>query len=109
MVDRLKELIKFKGFQVAPAELEGCCSATRRSPTPPWSDCPTRRRARCPSGTSCSSPDRSASGEDILAFVAGEVASFKQLRQVVFIDAVPKSASGKILRRVLKEQAAAIS
>jgi len=53
--------------------------------------------------------DRPASGEDILAFVAGEVASFKQLRQVVFIDAVPKSASGKILRRVLKEQAAATS
>ena len=39
--------------------------------------------------------------------MAGEVASFKQLRQVVFIDAVPKSASGKILRRLLKEQAAA--
>jgi acyl-coenzyme A synthetase/AMP-(fatty) acid ligase len=51
-------------------------------------------------------PDQHASDDELLTFVAGEVASFKRLHQVVFIDAVPKSASGKILRRVLKEQAA---
>jgi acyl-coenzyme A synthetase/AMP-(fatty) acid ligase len=38
--------------------------------------------------------------------VADQVASYKQLRRVVFVDAIPKSPSGKILRRILKEQAA---
>ena len=42
--------------------------------------------------------------DDIAAFVAGQVATYKQLREVHFIDAVPKSASGKILRRMLRDQ-----
>lgn len=42
--------------------------------------------------------------KDLMAFVAGQVASFKQIRQIRFTDAVPKSASGKILRRVLRDQ-----
>jgi acyl-coenzyme A synthetase/AMP-(fatty) acid ligase len=46
------------------------------------------------------------SAADIQAFVAGKVASYKQVRQVTFLDAIPKSASGKILRRVLRDQAA---
>jgi acyl-coenzyme A synthetase/AMP-(fatty) acid ligase len=42
--------------------------------------------------------------KELMTFVAGQVASFKQVRQIRFIDAVPKSASGKILRRVLRDQ-----
>jgi acyl-coenzyme A synthetase/AMP-(fatty) acid ligase len=42
---------------------------------------------------------------DIQLFVADKVASYKQIRKVTFIDAIPKSASGKILRRVLRHQA----
>ena len=42
---------------------------------------------------------------DIQRFVADKVASYKQIRKVTFIDAIPKSASGKILRRVLRDQA----
>jgi len=45
-----------------------------------------------------------STAEDIKAFVAGKVASYKKLRAVEFIDAIPKSASGKILRRVLAER-----
>jgi acyl-coenzyme A synthetase/AMP-(fatty) acid ligase len=52
-------------------------------------------------------PDKEASPTEIQEFVAGQVASYKQLRRVVIVDAVPKSPSGKILRRVLKDQAAA--
>jgi acyl-coenzyme A synthetase/AMP-(fatty) acid ligase len=47
----------------------------------------------------------SASATEIQAHVAGQVASYKQIRRIEFIEAVPKSASGKILRRVLKDQA----
>ena len=48
-------------------------------------------------------PGATATEADVMAFVAGQVASYKQLRRVTFIDAVPKSASGKILRRLLKD------
>jgi 4-coumarate--CoA ligase len=41
----------------------------------------------------------------VAGFVAGQVASFKQLRRVTVVEAIPKSASGKILRRVLRDQA----
>ena len=47
-----------------------------------------------------------ATAHDIQAFVAEKVASYKQIRKVTFTDAIPKSASGKILRRVLRDQAA---
>jgi acyl-CoA synthetase (AMP-forming)/AMP-acid ligase II len=109
VVDRLKELIKFKGFQVAPAELEGVLLSHPAVADAAVVGLPHEEAGEVPVGFVVLKPGRSASDEDILAFVAGEVASFKQLRQVVFIDAVPKSASGKILRRVLREQAAATS
>ena len=44
-----------------------------------------------------------ASGQEIQDFVAGQVAHYKQIREVIFIDAIPKSASGKILRRLLRD------
>ena len=50
-------------------------------------------------------PDRNPTEAEVRAFVAGQVATYKQLQRVTFVDAVPKSASGKILRRVLRDQA----
>ena len=90
VVDRLKELIKFKGFQVAPAELEGVLLSHPAVADAAVVGLPDEEAGEVPVGFVVLKPDRSASGEDILAFVAGEVASFKQLRQVVFIDAVPE-------------------
>jgi 4-coumarate--CoA ligase len=107
VVDRLKELIKYKGFQVAPAELEGVLLSHPAIADAAVVGLPDEEAGEVPVGYVVLKPDRAASGAEILTFVAGEVASFKQLRQVVFVDAVPKSASGKILRRVLREQAAA--
>jgi acyl-CoA synthetase (AMP-forming)/AMP-acid ligase II len=109
VVDRLKELIKYKGFQVAPAELEGVLLSHPAVADAAVVGLPDEEAGEVPVGYVVLKPDRTASGAEILTFVAGEVASFKQLRQVVFVDAVPKSASGKILRRVLREQAAASS
>ena len=51
-------------------------------------------------------PGQEATADDIQGFVAEQVASYKQIRKLTFIDAIPKSASGKILRRVLRDQAA---
>ena len=47
---------------------------------------------------------QSPTAEEIIEFIAGQVATFKQIRQVQFVDSIPKNASGKILRRVLIEQ-----
>jgi acyl-coenzyme A synthetase/AMP-(fatty) acid ligase len=49
-------------------------------------------------------PGASASETELMRFVAERVATYKQVRMVTFIDAIPKNPSGKILRRVLKEQ-----
>ena len=50
-------------------------------------------------------PQVEATAEEIESFVAGRVATYKQLRRVTFVEAIPKSASGKILRRVLRDEA----
>jgi 4-coumarate--CoA ligase len=107
VVDRLKELIKYKGFQVAPAELEGILLTHPALADAAVVGLPDEEAGEVPVGYVVLKPDQSASPEDIQEFVAGQVASYKQLRNVVIIDAVPKSPSGKILRRVLKDQAAA--
>ena len=107
IVDRLKELIKYKGYQVPPAELEalllthpGIADAAVIGVHDPESgeEVPKAFVVRQP-GT-----DRTAdlTAEEIMAFVAGQVAPYKKVRQVEFIEAVPKSAAGKILRKELR-------
>ena len=50
-------------------------------------------------------PDHDPTADDIMDFVAGQVATYKQIKMVTFVEEIPKSASGKILRRFLREQA----
>jgi 4-coumarate--CoA ligase len=107
VVDRLKELIKYKGFQVAPAELEGILLTHPAVADAAVVGIPDDEAGEVPVGYVVLKPDQSASPDEIQEFVGGQVATFKQLRSVVIIDAVPKSPSGKILRRLLKDQAAA--
>jgi acyl-coenzyme A synthetase/AMP-(fatty) acid ligase len=52
-------------------------------------------------------PDAGVDEEAITSFVANQVAHYKQLRKVTFVEEIPKSASGKVLRRVLRENATA--
>ena len=54
-------------------------------------------------------PGQEATGEELMDFVAGQVSTYKQVRSVEFIDEVPKSLSGKILRRVLRDRDAAVT
>ncbi len=102
VVDRLKELIKYKGFQVPPAELEALLLTHPSVADAAVVGLPDEEAGEIPVGFVVLKPGESVSEADVMAFVAGQVASYKQLRRVTFIDAVPKSASGKILRRMLK-------
>ncbi|GKT48210.1 putative acyl-coenzyme A synthetase [Colletotrichum spaethianum] len=100
-VDRKKELIKYKGFQVAPAELESLLVTH-----PKIQDAAVigieGEGTELPRAYVVADKNQ-ISAEDIQKWVAEQVASYKKLRGgVVFIDAIPKSASGKILRKDLR-------
>jgi acyl-CoA synthetase (AMP-forming)/AMP-acid ligase II len=104
IVDRTKELIKYKGMQVAPAELEALLLTH-----PAVLDCAVFRKddaeaGEVPKACVVLKPDgaaRATSAEELMTFVAGRVAPHKRIRHLEFVDQIPKSASGKILRRVL--------
>jgi acyl-CoA synthetase (AMP-forming)/AMP-acid ligase II len=106
VVDRLKELIKYKGFQVPPAELEALLLTHPQVADAAVIGIPDDEAGEIPAAYVVLKDGQDVSAADIQAFVAGKVASYKQVRQVTFLDAIPKSASGKILRRVLRDQAA---
>ncbi|MBB4986152.1 MULTISPECIES: 4-coumarate--CoA ligase family protein [Streptomyces] len=105
VVDRVKELIKYKGFQVAPAELEallltheGVADAAVIGVTDPdGTEIPKAFVVRQPAA-----PGLTA--EDVMAHVAARVSPYKKVRAVEFVDAVPRAASGKILRRELRDR-----
>ncbi|KAL7746516.1 4-coumarate--CoA ligase [Sorochytrium milnesiophthora] len=107
IVDRVKELIKYKGYQVPPAELEAVLlqhpavadAAVIGVPSLEAEELP-RAYIVLKATTAAGQPPSEA---DIKAFVAQRVAPYKQLRGGVrFVDIIPKSGTGKILRRVLK-------
>jgi 4-coumarate--CoA ligase len=107
VVDRLKELIKYKGFQVPPAELEALLLAHPAVADAAVVGLPDEEAGEIPAAYVVLRPGADASEEEIASFVAGQVASFKQIRRLTFVEAIPKSASGKILRRVLRDEALA--
>jgi 4-coumarate--CoA ligase len=107
VVDRLKELIKYKGFQVPPAELEALLLTHPQVADAAVIGIPDDEAGEIPAAYVVLKPDQTASEADICAFVAENVANYKQIRRLTFVDAIPKSASGKILRRVLRDQASA--
>ena len=106
VVDRLKELIKYKGFQVPPAELEALLLTHPAVADAAVVGLDDPEAGEIPVGYVVLKAGQEATAEQIQEFVASQVAHYKQIRRLEFIEAVPKSASGKILRRVLKDQAA---
>ncbi len=102
IVDRLKELIKYKGFQVPPAELEALLVTHPAVADAAVIGVPDEEAGELPKGFVVLRPGADATEDDIKSFVADSVAGYKQLRIVEFIDTIPKSASGKILRRELR-------
>jgi acyl-CoA synthetase (AMP-forming)/AMP-acid ligase II len=105
VVDRLKELIKYKGFQVPPAELEAVLLRHPDVVDAAVIGLPDDEAGEISVGYVVLRPAAAASPEEIMRFVAGEVAHYKQIRRLEVIDAIPKSAAGKILRRVLRDMA----
>ena len=104
IVDRLKELIKYKGFQVPPAELEAVLlthPAVGDAAVIPVLD---EEAGEIPKAFVVLKPDMEATADELMAHVAGHVAHFKQIRALEFRSEIPKSASGKILRRVLRDE-----
>jgi len=107
IVDRLKELIKYKGFQVPPAELEGLLMTHPDVADAAVIGLPDDEAGELPVGYVVLKEGREATEEDLKGFVADQVATYKQLRRITITDAIPKSASGKILRRILRDEASA--
>ncbi|XP_062574129.1 uncharacterized protein LOC134235966 [Saccostrea cucullata] len=104
ITDRLKELIKYKGNQVAPAELEDLLLQHPAVQDVAVIGLPDEDGGEVPMAYVVKKPNQEASAHDIAAFVEGNVAPYKKLRGgVEFINEIPKSPSGKILRRILKE------
>jgi acyl-CoA synthetase (AMP-forming)/AMP-acid ligase II len=102
LVDRVKELIKYKGYQVAPAELEAVLIQHPAVAEAAVVGRPDEEAGEVPKAFVALSGE--ATEEDIMAFVAERVAPYKRLHALEVVDEIPKSPSGKILRRVLNER-----
>jgi acyl-CoA synthetase (AMP-forming)/AMP-acid ligase II len=102
IVDRVKELIKYKGFQIAPAELEAVLVTHPAVADAAVIPLPDDEAGEVPKAFVVLKGE--ASPEVIKDFVAARVAPYKKIREIEFIDQIPKSLSGKILRRVLVEK-----
>jgi len=104
VVDRLKELIKYKGYQVAPAELEALLLDHPDIADAAVVGIPDLEGGQIPKGFVV--PARPGlEADDVLAWCAARVAPYKKLRAVELIDEIPRSPAGKILRRVLAARA----
>ena len=103
IVDRLKELIKYKGFQVPPAELEALLVNDPRIADVAVIGIPDDEAGELPKAFVVRSPNADLDA-DAVKGITEHLASYKRIRAVEFIDAIPKSASGKILRRELRDR-----
>ncbi len=105
IVDRLKELIKYKGFQVPPAELEALLITHPDVADVAVIGVPDDEAGELPKAFVVPAGD-SVDQEALMEFVAGKVSPQKRIRLIEEIDEIPKAASGKILRRILRDRAA---
>jgi 4-coumarate--CoA ligase len=108
ITDRIKELIKVRGFQVAPAELEALLLTHEAISDAAVIPVPDDEAGELPRAYVVLNSTEAASEvteKDIYEWVKEKVAPYKKLKGgVIFTDAIPKAASGKILRRVLRDQ-----
>jgi len=103
IVDRKKEMIKYKGFSVAPAEVEAVLFQHAAV-----ADCavigkPDAEAGEIPKALVILRPGEEVAPEVLMEFVESRVAGYKKIREVEFVASIPKTASGKVLRRVLIE------
>jgi acyl-CoA synthetase (AMP-forming)/AMP-acid ligase II len=104
LTDRSKEMIKVNGFQVAPAEVEAVLHSH-----PAVLDCAVfgladERAGEVPVAVVQLDPSGSVAKGELQQLVADSLATYKQLRHVVVVDAIPRLPSGKVLRRTLRDE-----
>ncbi|XP_068666187.1 peroxisomal OPC-8:0-CoA ligase 1-like [Aristolochia californica] len=102
VVDRIKELIKYKAYQVAPAELEEILCSHPDIVDAAVIPCRDEEAGEIPMACVVKSTGSKLQVEDIIKFVADKVAPYKKIRKVVMVESIPRSPSGKILRRHLR-------
>ncbi len=103
--DRLKELIKYKGFQVAPAELEAVLVAHPRIADAAVIGVPDDEAGEIPVAFLVAAGEDRPTLEELQAWFEDRLAHYKKVHRIEYVDAIPKSASGKILRRFLRDRA----
>jgi acyl-CoA synthetase (AMP-forming)/AMP-acid ligase II len=104
VVDRVKELIKYKGYQVAPADLEAVLLTHEGIADAAVIGTVDGDGNEVPKAYVVPQQGVAITGDEVMAYVAERVAPYKKVRRVEFLDAVPRAASGKILRRELRDQ-----
>jgi acyl-CoA synthetase (AMP-forming)/AMP-acid ligase II len=102
IVDRVKEIIKYKAYQVAPAELEAVLGTHPAVADAAVIPSPAGDVGEIPKALVVLKSETTA--DELMGFVAERVAPYKKIRDVEVVQSIPKSPSGKILRRVLVEQ-----
>ncbi|KAL5549097.1 hypothetical protein UlMin_004328 [Ulmus minor] len=107
IVDRLKELIKYKGFQVAPAELEAILIAHPKISDAAVIPMKDEAAGEVPVAFVVKSNGSVITEEDIKQYIAKQVVYYKRITRVFFVDKIPKSPSGKILRKDFRARLAA--
>jgi acyl-CoA synthetase (AMP-forming)/AMP-acid ligase II len=101
VVDRVKELIKYKGYQVPPAELEAVLIGHPAVADAAVVPMPHEQGGEAPKA--CVVPAGELDPGELMTWVAERVAPYKRIRAVEVVDEIPKSPSGKILRRLLRD------
>ncbi|MEZ4698863.1 MAG: AMP-binding protein [Rhodothermales bacterium] len=104
VIDRVKELIKYKGLQIAPAELEAVLLTHADIADAAVIPSPDEEAGEVPKAFVVLKAGASLSETALMDYVAERVAPYKKVRKVAFVDQIPKVPSGKILRRVLVER-----
>lgn len=104
VVDRIKELIKYKGYQVPPAELEALLLTHPDIADAAVIGAPDDSGEEVPKAFVVRQHGSSLSEQKVIDFVADIVAPYKKVRRVEFIECVPKSSAGKILRKELRDR-----
>lgn len=101
IVDRLKELIKYKAYQVPPAELEHLLQSHQQIAEAAVIPYPDEEAGQVPMAFVVRKPGACVTESEIMDFIAEQVAPYKKIRRVAFISSIPKNPAGKILRREL--------
>ncbi|MBI4529445.1 MAG: AMP-binding protein [Deltaproteobacteria bacterium] len=104
IVGRTKEMIKYMGYTVAPAELEALLLEHSQVRDCAVVGVPDREAGEIPKAFVVLKPGAATDKDALMNFLRDKVAGYKRVRQVEFIDAIPRSPSGKILRRLLAEK-----